>query len=647
MNFEDGHDEWDHRNSKEIMESGESRMTEKKIAPFGTWESPISPQMLGLGTRLEDVQWAPSGELLWLEGRSGRGVLVFKAGDDAPRDLTDVHSVEGGVGYGGGEFTAGDGFAVFAEKDGRLYRVDFNGGKPHPITPAFGAAAAPVLSPDGKWLLYVHSYEKTDRLAVVDVDGRRWPSILAQGADFYMQPVWQPGGRRIAWVEWNHPNMPWDGTLLRTARFDPEGCAIADARSLAGGPDVSVFQPTFSPDGRRIACIVGEGEWDSLLLIDPESGAREVLVDGLTLAEPAWAQGMRTYGWMQDGKSILYRRNDGGWMSLWSVDVQTHTQTKLDISPYTWMAQPSCAPKSGRMACLASAPTIPTRVIMWDLGRMITVARSSGERVPPEAVASPQELSWRVADGTDAHGLYFPPCHPGYEGKGLPPAILCIHGGPTAQWEAAFSSDVAFFTSRGYACLLVNYRGSTGYGRAYERALRGGWGDLDVADAVGGAKALCERGLADPARLVIKGGSAGGYTVLNALIRHPGLFRAGVCLYGVSNLFTLAADTHKFEARYLDRLVGPLPEAGPKYREWSPVFHADSICDPLAVFQGSDDRVVPPAQSEEIVDALRRGGVPHLYKVYAGEGHGWRKAETIASYYTELEKFLNQHVLFA
>jgi dipeptidyl aminopeptidase/acylaminoacyl peptidase len=618
---------------------------EKIIAPFGTWESSITPATLGLGIRLEDVQWAPSGELVWLEGRSGKGVLVCRAEQDASRDLTEIHRVSGGVGYGGGDFIAGRGFAVFAEKDGRLYRVDYSGGIPRAISPPFGAAAAPVLSPDGCLVAYVHASEKTDRLALVDAEGKDWPRILAAGADFYMQPVWHPDGRRIAWIEWNHPNMPWDGTRLHIANFDPAACALSNVRMLAGGDDVPVFQPVFAPDGRLLACIVGEGEWDSLLLLDPETGKRKILVEGAVLGDPAWDQGMRTYGWSSTGKEIIYRRNDGGWMSLWAVDVATGKQRRLDTEPYTWIGQPTIAPESGEVAFLASASSIPTRVVAWDPAGMRVVARSCAERVPPEEFSKPQPFAWRAEDGTEVHGLYFPPFHPPYEGRGLPPAILSIHGGPTSQWEAAYSADVAFFTSRGYACLLVNYRGSSGYGRTYERALRGRWGELDAEDAAGGAKALCERGLADPARLVIKGGSAGGFTVLQALIRYPGMFRAGVCLYGVANLFTLSDGTHKFEERYLDRLVGVLPAAAAHYREFSPVYHADCIRDPLAVFQGEDDRVVPPAQSEEIVEALQRSGVPHVYRLFPGEGHGWRRAETIVSYYTELEQFLKQHVL--
>jgi dipeptidyl aminopeptidase/acylaminoacyl peptidase len=245
------------------------------------------------------------------------------------------------------------------------------------------------------------------------------------------------------------------------------------------------------------------------------------------------------------------------------------------------------------------------------------------------------------------HGLYYPPTNPNFTAAGLPPAIVYIHGGPTSQSTVRCSAERAYFTSRGYGWLEVNYRGSTGYGRTYQDALRQRWGLADVEDAIGGARALADRGLADASRLIISGGSAGGYTVLNALVRHPGVFKAGVCRYGVSNLFSLAMETHKFEARYNDQLIGPLPEAAGRYHEWSPIFHAENIRDALIVFQGDEDKVVPPNQSESIVEALKQRGVPHVYRLYPGEGHGFRKSESIADYLQQTEQFLQQHVLFA
>jgi dipeptidyl aminopeptidase/acylaminoacyl peptidase len=622
-------------------------LTGKVSLPYGAWPSPILPETLGLGKRFNDVQWSGDGRcLLWLEERSGKGVIVCREGDDAPRDLTETHRVQGGIGYGGGDFCAAKDFVIFAEKNGRLYRATIGNGAIYPIAPEFGSAAAPVVSPDGRRVIFVHSYENKDRLAIVDSEGREWPRILSEGADFYMQPVWHPGGEEIAWVEWNHPQMPWDGAFLKTARWTSEKGLLGEPKLLAGGAEIPVLQPAFSPDGRWLAVLAGEGETDSLLLLDWKKGTRRVFFEGAILMDPAWVQGVRSFGWSPDSRKIYYRRNENGFASLWTVDVETGASQKLPVDPYTWIDQISVSPREDALAFIGSSYSIPDRVVVWRAGRLSAQARSGAERLGADEFSTPSPFVWKAENGSEVRGIYFPPCNPRFEGRGLPPAVIDIHGGPTSQRVASFSGDVAFFTSRGYAYLEINYRGSSGYGRSYLRALRGEWGTLDVEDAVGGAKALCERGLADPARLVIKGGSAGGYTVLNALIRFPNFFRAGVCCYGVSNLFTLAAETGKFEQHYEDSLIGPLPDAAQKYRDGSPIFHVDRIRDPLAVFQGDEDKVVPPEQSASIAEALERKGIPHLYRLFPGEGHGWRKAETITAYYSEMEKFLRQYLLY-
>jgi dipeptidyl aminopeptidase/acylaminoacyl peptidase len=273
--------------------------------------------------------------------------------------------------------------------------------------------------------------------------------------------------------------------------------------------------------------------------------------------------------------------------------------------------------------------------------------RATGETLAAADISTPEPVQWAAGDGTTVHGLYYAPTSSRYTSAGLPPAIISIHGGPTGQSTASYNARAQFFTSRGYALLEVNYRGSTGYGKPYMAALRRQWGVLDVEDAVGGAQHLVDAGLADPDRLVIMGGSAGGYTVLKCLVDYPRFFRAALCLYGVSNMFTLAADTHKLEERYLDSMLGPLPEAGAIYHERSPVFSADRIVDPIAVVQGEIDQVVPKAQAETIVESLRRRGVPHEYHLYEGEGHGWRKTETIEVFYKTVERFLKQYVIYA
>lgn len=655
-------------------------MSKRKI-PYGLWPSPISAEALSQNLRFRELRWDnASGALVWLEERSDRGVLVACTLEDAPRDLTEEHHVRARVGYGGGDFDVLHGHVVYAEKSGRLYAQRLDAGAPWALTPAFGAAASPVIDPFGRWVLYVHSYEDKDCLATVDIDGRRWPHRLFSGADFYMQPTIHPDAATVAWIEWDHPNMPWDGCRLMVAHVDASGTDSSDLTLIAGGANTPVFQPSFSPDGRYLGYLVNEGEWDQLVLYDLRAGEWRTLLDlGCTLMEPAWVQGMRTYAWSHDGSEILFLRNDEGVESLWRCDVQSGVCLPIE-SPYTAFLQPVASPRSPHIASLVSSSQIPQRVVVFswpslehteentspytspetspfaakgegEPTRLPTppkiLRRASGERLAEDALPTPTPISWSASDGTKVFGLYYAPSSATCEGEGLPPVILDIHGGPTAQRIASYSADTAFFTSRGFGMLAVNYRGSTGYGKTYRNALREQWGALDVEDAAGAAKALIAQGLADPTRLIIRGGSAGGYTVLNALIHHPGLFRAGVSLFGVSNLFTLAADTHKFESHYLDSLIGSLPQAAERYRAWSPLFHAHKIQDPVAIFQGSEDRVVPPDQSASIAQALKSRGVPHIFRIFEGEGHGWRKSETILAYYRELMAFLKEHVLFS
>jgi dipeptidyl aminopeptidase/acylaminoacyl peptidase len=626
-------------------------MENKKERAFGLWPSAVTAADASQKTRFEDVQFNMSDDtIVWVEGRSGTGVLVQQKSGEARRDLTGSGlSVRGGIGYGGGEFSTHDGDVFFAEKSGQLYRMNLETGHPKAITPGYGAFADPQVSPDGQWVLSVFSDGQTDLLSLVESNGNEWPAQLVRGADFYMSPRWHPAGKFIAWVEWNHPNMPWDGSQLMLGRLEGNPPQMVDSHSVAGDVDQSVYQPQFSSDGRYLSYIVSNQEWEDLVLLELQTGETRVLVegDGFHLSEPGWVQGIRFYGWTNDNREILYIRNHGGLASLWRVDIESGETLQIEITPYTWISQLSVSNHSQEAVFLGSAPGIPSRVVRWDEAGLHTVAYSDTERLPAEYYSEAQPLQWTVDDGSLVYGTYYPPANPDFTSEGLPPAILYIHGGPTSIQPVAFSAERVFFTSRGYAWLDVNYRGSSGYGRTYLQSLRHRWGETDVEDAAGAAKALIDNGLANPKKLVIRGGSAGGYTVLNALIHHPGVFKAGLCLYGVSNLFTLVQDTHKFELHYNDSMVGPLPEAAEKYHAWSPVFHAAKIQDALAIFQGSIDRVVPPSQSEEIVNAVRGRGIPLIYKVYEGEGHGFRKAETLSDYYHEVERFLQQFVLFA
>jgi len=623
----------------------------KKDCPFGLWPSEMSASAAGQKLRLEDVQFDSTGQsILWVEGRSGTGVLVRQKKGDVRRDLSSpLRSVRGAVGYGGGEFTTHNDFVVFAEKNGRLYKTGLDKGQAETITPPYGAFTDPQVSPDGKWVLSIFSDGVQDLLAIIDSDGEEWPVQLVKGADFYMSPRWHPGGKAVAWIEWNHPNMPWDGSRLILGRLESNPPRLVDSHCVAGDADHAVSQPQFSPDGRYLSYLVSNGEWEDLVLLELQTGQSRILVkgDGFHLAQPAWIQGLRFYGWSFDNRDIYLIKNYGGSASLWQVDIESGEIRQIDTSPYTWITQLSVSSSANELVFLASAPGIPTRVVHRDAASINIIACSDAERLSEGYDSTPAPLQWKAGDGSLVYGTYYAPANPGFTAQGLPPAILYIHGGPTSEQPLTYSAERIYFTSRGYAWLDVNYRGSSGYGRSYLQALQGRWGEFDAEDAANAARALVENGLADPGKLIIRGGSAGGFTVLNALIHYPGVFKTGICLYGVSNLFTLIQDTHKFEAHYNDHLVGTLPDAAEKFHTWSPIFQAENIQDPLAVFQGSTDRVVPPSQSEEIVTALRRRGIPLLYKVYEGEGHGFRREETLMDYLREVERFLQQYVLFA
>jgi dipeptidyl aminopeptidase/acylaminoacyl peptidase len=619
---------------------------------FGLWESPLSPRELAGMARFRDLAWDSDGRtLVWLEDRGQGGMLVCQQGREAPRTLNPTQPSRAQVGYGGGEFAVSRKCLYFVGTEGRLWRQGLEGGGARALTPSFGHAAAPCPSPDGGWIVYIHTAEDRDCIAVVDAEGSVWPTRLVRGADFYMQPAWHPRGKMLAWIEWDHPQMPWDGSrlVLGELRF-PKGTTpvLSAANILVGDATTSLFQPLFSPDGNHLVYVSDTRGWSNIWLYNLSDQRHSCLTeDERDVGLPAWIQGMRAISFSADGKRIYFTRSESGCRRAYVCELETTEISEVaEIGGYTSVEQLTAAPRGRSLACIASSGTIPPRVVRTEATSVSISSRSSSETIPSEELAQPQSLTWKAADGCEINGLYYAPASTRFSGRGAPPAIVSVHGGPTSQAECGFDARNQFFATRGYAVLDINYRGSTGFGRAYAQLLRGNWGVFDVEDAFGGGQHLVDSGLANESQLIIMGGSAGGYTTLRALTERPGFFRAGICSYGICNLFSLAAETHKFEAHYTDSLIGPLPESSGLYRERSPIFSIEKIADPLIVFQGAEDRVVPKEQAEELVASLARRNVPHEYHLFDGEGHGWKKPETIESYYLTMESFLRRHVIF-
>ncbi len=618
--------------------------------PYGVWQSPVTPKRLAQDLRLRDVQFSRDGNhLVWLEDRSGIGVLVTRpVSGGATRDLTAELSVRARVGYGGGDFTVGRDTVYFVA-DRRLWKKPIGPGVPVAITPPGSLdVASPTLSADETWVAYVYSDGQQDGLGVVDAKGERWPQKLATGFDFYMQPTFSPEGLELSFVAWNHPNMPWDDTHLITLLLQegPLGLHVEDTLTATDGSGL-VFQPAYSPDGKFLAFVHEVNGWSQVFLKDRKTGAvSQWTSDAAEYAPPAWGQGEHSLAWSSDSQTLVAIRAALGTEEPVRLSLSEPGARPVSIPGATYWAQISSSPTANVIAAITSGDQDPSQITIMGLGDSPTAVRYTGTNdIARHYLATAEPITWKSQDAS-VHGLFYRPMNPDYTSTGRPPMVVLVHGGPTGHEARSYSAQTQYFTTRGFAVLRVNYRGSTGYGREYRKALEHNWGIFDVADAVSGAQFCVNQGWVNPRQLVIMGGSAGGYTVLKTLVDHPGFFKAGVSLFGVSNLFTLAAETHKFESRYLDSMLGPLPEASEVYHDRSPIYYAEKIQDALAVFQGEEDVVVPRNQADSLVKILERRGVPHFYEVYPGEGHGWRKAETIETFYQSLHRFLVQHVIY-
>ena len=632
--------------------------------PYGTWSSPISAGTVAAqGLRLSAVA-IDGDDIYWIEGRpheGGRNVLVRCRADGSTTDVVPAgFNVRSRVHeYGGGAYVvAGDSICFSNFADQRVYAVKRTG----PASAVAHSATAdeeaghhdPIpLTPEGKCfyadyavdplrgrLVCVREDHSGDGEAVttlvsLPLDGVSAGEVIASGYDFYSTPRFSPDGSQLCWLSWRHPNMPWDGTELWVADLAESGHLRA-LRRVAGGDEESIYQPGWGPDGTLYFTSDRDGWWKLYRSDRSRSSIEPVLTDPPPDAEfgrPQWVFGTAT--WVPAGHSrMLAAYTQHGHWHLADVNTETGEWHRIetDLEPHDWMAADASAGPPHAVLVAASA-TRPDSVVRINLdSRRIDVLRSSSSlELNPGDVAPPQPIEFPTADGNVAHAIYYAPANATAGGPpgARPPLLAISHGGPTAAANATFDLKIQYWTSRGFAVLDVNYRGSSGYGRAYRNALRGNWGIADVADMVHAARHMVESGRADPSRLVIRGGSAGGYTTLAALTFHPGVFTAGASYYGVSDVEVLARDTHKFESRYLDRLIGPYPAARDEYRARSPIRVVDRLACPIILFQGLEDRVVPPNQSEMMAAAARAKGLPVAYLAFEGEQHGFRRAETI------------------
>ncbi len=616
-------------------------MTTQHVAPYGAWKSPITSdlivsQSIGLGGGVFDGD----DDVYWTEGRpaeAGRNVIVRRAPDGTTHDInpapfnarTRVHE------YGGGAVLVERGVVIFSHfADQRLYRVA-PGQTPEAITPEAPLRYADcVVDAARNRLICVREDhgeaaaahgEAVNTIASIALDGSQAQHVLVSGNDFYATPRLSPDGNTLAWLTWRHPNMPWDGTELWIAEVQSDG-TLANAALVAGGDEESIFQPTWSPDGQLYFVSDRSGWWNLYRLAD---GSAEPLTKmEAEFGAPQWVFGVSTYAFASAERIICTYSKDGI-DYLASLDTKTTALTVLD-TPYTSIGSIQAAP--GKALFRGAAPTRAASLVLLDLasGQQTILKRANAIELDPGYLSTPQPIEFPTTGGLTAHGIFYPPQNQDYaapEGE-KPPLLVLSHGGPTGATASALSLGLQYWTSRGFAVLDVNYGGSTGYGRAYRERLNGQWGIVDVDDCANGARYLAEQGMVDPNRLAIRGGSAGGYTTLCALTFRD-VFHAGASHFGIGDLEAMATDTHKFESRYLDRLIGPYPERRDLYVARSPIHHVANLNCPVIFFQGLEDKVVPPSQAETMVEALRKKDIPVAYLPFAGEQHGFRRAENI------------------
>ncbi len=612
-------------------------MGKLKVARYGSWKSPIGSDLVASKTTRLGYLSLDGDRIYWIEVRpneGGRCVIVRWTPDGNISDVTPspfnartlVHE------YGGGMYSVNKGIIYFCNfDDQRIYRQE-PGAAPYPITPKADLRYADIIVDHQRSRLIcvqedhrVPNREARNTLVSINLKGNNESQILVSGNDFYSSPRLSPDGSRLAWLTWNHPNMPWDGTELWIGELRADG-VVENGKRVVGGIDESVIQPEWSAEGAPHFISDRSGWWNLYRWIN---GRSEPLCRmEADFSWPQWVFGKSAYAFESENKVVCTYTQEGVW-HIASLDTESGKIENIQ-NPYTDIM--SLQASQGSAVFIAGAPNKPWSVVKLDLEtRQIQVLqRSCDVQVSSKYLSLPDPMEFPTEKGLTAHAFFYGPKNGDFIGPAeeLPPLLVISHGGPTSAASTVLSWNIQYFTSRGFAVVDVNYGGSSGYGRAYRQRLDGQWGVVDLDDCVNASLHLVKERKVDGDRLAIRGGSAGGYTTLCALTFRD-IFKAGASYFGVSNLEVFAKDTHKFESRYLDRLIGPYPERQDLYRERSPIHFVDRISCPIIFLQGLEDKVVPPSQAQLMVDALRKKGLPVAYLTFKGEQHGFRKAENI------------------
>jgi dipeptidyl aminopeptidase/acylaminoacyl peptidase len=624
-------------------------MIKKKTSPYGSWISPVKANLLasasiGLGAVKVSGQ-----DVYWSEGRpleKGRVVVVRRAPEGTQEDVTppDFNTRTTVHEYGGGSYFI-HGKTIFFSNfaDQRLYRID-PGKEPRPITSEpqteWGLRYADGrITPDGRKIVCVrqrllddvksaeHSsvLQYANELVVLPADGSAEPKVIASGHDFFSDPRPSPNGRKLAWLCWDHPRMPWDGTELWVADMALDG-ALSNLQRIAGGPDESIFQPEWGWRDELYFISDCTNWWN--LYAWRDGVIRPLAPMEAEFGVPQWVFGQVRYVVLTDGRiACIYSLDGTDHLGVIPAGGGSLQPLKTDYTVFY-----SLATDGERLLLVGGSPTQSPAVLRIDpkSSEVEVLQRSSTLEIDSGYFSIPRPIDFSTENGLTAHALFYPPANQDYKAaRGeKPPLIVISHGGPTSSTDALFDLHIQYWTSRGFGVVDVNYGGSTGYGRAYRQRLIGQWGVVDVQDCINAARFLITQGEADKKRVIVRGGSAGGYSTLVALTMYR-FFMAGASYYGIADLEPFAVDTHKFESRYLDSLIGPYPEAKELYRQRSPIHFVDQIACPVILFQGLEDKIVPPSQAEIMVRALEAKKLPYAYLTYEGEQHGFRKAENI------------------